>query len=344
MRQTIYLIIHAFIIFLVTSCAAVPWQMKIENPKMINLVWPPEPNPVKVSYLGEIQGFTQTEESLLVTLFGKSDAGKILKPVAMAVGDDGRVAVVDSGRKGVHLFLPSAKKYQLIKQAGDDEFVSPVSVIFDATLRVMISDSQLNKVFLYDQNGVFLREITSSSVTFSRPTGVCFHSQEKSFYIVDTIASKIHNFDEAGRYLGFLGMRGSGKGEFNLPTHIAAGPNGRIFVNDAMNFRAQIIAPPDNFVASFGRHGNGSGDFAMPKGIAVDRWGVIYIAETLFDRVQLFNDRGEYLMSIGAKGTGHGEFWMPSGLFIDRHDRLYVCDTYNGRIQVFQLHSRQGGE
>ncbi len=262
-----------------------------------------------------------------------------MQPVAIAIAKDGRIAIADWKRKGVHLFLPDQKKYLfLYKAEKDQEIQSPVSVAF-GNMELYVSDSALQKVLVYDRNGTFLKSIDGvGTQPFGRPTGLSFQENGGLLHVADTTRNCIHVFDIDHGHVRSIGSRGAGIGGLNFPTSIALDSRGRLFINDTMNFRVQIYDPGKGFVAAFGRHGDGSGDFAMPKGLAVDRWGVIYVADSLFDAVQLFDQSGHFLLTIGSQGTGAGEFWMPSGLFIDDRDRLYVCDTYNGRIQIFQLY------
>ena len=327
---------------LLVACAPVEWMAVIEG-ESAGLEWPPAPNPLKVRYLGEIRGFKEIGRSLAGFLVGTSKtAGKIIKPVAVTVGLDGRIAVADLGRRAVHLYIPAEKKYRLIYQTGTAELQSPVGVTFDDSLRLYVADSVLQKVFVFDPAGTIVKEIVAAGQTaFKRPTGLAFQKKDGLLYIVDTGLHQIHIFSAESGYRYSFGTRGIGEGEFNVPTHIGAGPDGRLYINDTMNFRVQIFEPQKGFVAKFGRHGNGSGDFAMPKGVGVDRWGIIYVVDTLFDNVQLFDQEGHFLLTIGGRGYAAGEFWLPNGLFIDHQDRLYVCDTYNQRVEIFQLFDNQ---
>ena len=324
------------------ACAPMKWDATLGEPATLS--WPPMPNPKKVEYIGSLRQFTPVGRSLRTMVFGQDQAGMIVKPVAIAVGGDGRMAVADAGKRGVHFYVPSQQKYLLLSKAGKDDFVSPVSVIFDGSLNLLVSDSMLGKVFLFDGDGKYAKEIIPpKKESFVRPTGLAYQDIDNQLYVVDSKTSQVNIFDNHGQYLNSFGKRGSGDGELNIPTHISTGPEGRIYVNDAMNFRTQVFTPQGRFVSRFGHHGDGSGDFAMPKGIAIDQRGVIYVAEILFDTVQMFSTKGDYLLSLGSKGQGPAEFWMPSGLFIDRENKLYVCDTYNQRIQIFQLYGADGG-
>ncbi len=324
------------------ACAPSKWNANLGAPA--KLTWPPPPNPTRIEYLGSLHRFTPEGKSLRTIIFGHDRAGTIIKPVAICMGDDGRMAIVDAEKRGVHLFIPNQQRYMLLTRAGDESFKSPVSAIFDANLNLAISDSTRANVFLFDSDGKFVKEISPPpQLAFVRPTGLAYQEMDNRLYVVDSKANLVNIFSGQGQYLTSFGKRGMNKGDLNIPTHIAAGPDGKIYVNDAMNFRVQIFNPQGEYSSGFGHHGDGSGDFAMPKGIAVDRSGVVYVAETLFDAVQLFSRKGDYLLTLGSQGRGPGEFWMPSGLFIDRENKLYVCDTFNQRIQVFQLYGPEGG-
>jgi DNA-binding beta-propeller fold protein YncE len=324
-------------ILLLAACAPVKWAMVRD--KTADLKWPTPPNPVKVVYNGEISGFRPTGKSLFTQLFGRGKGGEIIKPVAVAVGGDGRIAIADAALMAVHLFVPTQQKYILLTHAGSKRLQSPVSVVFTRDLKLFVSDSVLRKVFLFNMAGKLEKVLDAvGNGTFIRPTGLTIRPDNNYLYVADAGSHRLEIFDPEGAYAGSFGKRGVGKGEFNFPTHLASDYKGQIYINDAMNFRVQVLSDKNKVSAMFGRHGNGSGDFAMSKGIAVDRHGTIYVVDTLFDRVQLFNIQGDYLMSFGGRGTAAGQFWLPSGVFIDDyHQQMYVCDTYNKRVQVFDL-------
>lgn len=326
----------------VFACAPVKWDTVLDEPATLS--WPPLPNPKKIEYLGTLREFTPVGRSLRTVIFGQNPSMELAKPVAITVGADGRMAIADAGKRGVHFFIPSQQKYVLLTKANEEELQSPVSVMFDGGLNLVVSDSMLAKVFVFDGNGNYVKEIIPPrNRAFVRPTGIAYSEASRQLYVVDSKLNQVVIFDDQGQYLRSFGKRGAGNGELNIPTHIATDLTGKVYVNDAMNFRAQVFTAMGDFTTMFGHHGDGSGDFAMPKGVAVDRSGTIYVAETLFDAVQLFSPKGDYLLTLGSQGQGPAEFWMPTGLFIDRDNKLYVCDTYNKRIQIFQLYGTEGG-
>jgi DNA-binding beta-propeller fold protein YncE len=326
-------------LFFTASCSPAEWEAKIE--KKTVLVWPPAPNPVKAEYQGELTAFVQSGTSLANIIIGKNEeTGVLKKPVAIAVARDGRMAIADLKAQGVFFFVPQKKTLQVLYKTDKGDLESPVGVAFDKNLNLYVSDSLLNIIAVYDEAGNFIKKLEyAGKEPFGRPTGLVFDNQRDLLFVADTASHNIHVFHAAKGYQHSLGIRGSQKGEFNFPTHIALDGQHKLFVNDTMNFRVQIFTRDETFADQFGHHGNGSGDFAMPKGLAVDKWGVVYVVDNLFDTIQLFDERGNFLLNIGSRGTGPGELWLPSGLFIDDQDRLYVCDTYNNRIQLFQLYN-----
>lgn len=317
-------------------CAPLRWIPVTQIDTEIS--WPPPPDDPKVRYLGILTGFHQEGQTLSTLLFGKSNQGKIIKPVAIVRGHDERLAIADQGRNGVHLYLPVNLEYRFIDEAEGERIQSPVGVAFDDEGKLYVTESLLGKILVYDNQGNFHSTITmAGNEKIKRPTGIVFNAYDQQLYVSDTLSHHILVFNKNGHFVSRLSGRGETLGTLNFPTHLSCDQRGNLYIVDSMNFRVQIYSPITLAWQMFGRHGNGSGDFASPKGIDVDKNGIIYISEALFDTVQLFDNTGRYLLAVGRQGHGSGEFSMPSGLTIDKKERLYVCDTYNQRIQVFQI-------
>jgi DNA-binding beta-propeller fold protein YncE len=335
-------VIPAAFILLLTLCGCATKWMIHTQPAEANLQWSQSPGGTIIRHVMTMDGFSETGTSFSYTmrtiLYGKNEGEKLIKPVDVAVGADGRIAIADPGSKSVHLFLPKEERYIRVDKAGTEDLQSPVAVIFDDDLELYLSDSIIKKVFVFDREGKYLRTIDKSYFTgFQRPTGLAYNGINKILYVLDTLSNEVTAYDLEGKTLFTFGERGLQKGQFNYPTHLFFSAEGLLYVTDAMNFRVQMFDAYGDLENSFGHHGDGSGDFAMPKGVAADRNGTIYVVDTLFDSVQLFDRKGRYLLNFGSRGVDQGEFWLPSGLFIDRNNKIYVCDTFNGRVQVFQI-------
>jgi tripartite motif-containing protein 2/3/tripartite motif-containing protein 71 len=78
-----------------------------------------------------------------------------------------------------------------------------------------------------------------------------------------------------------FGRKGSGDGEFNHPTTVAA-HGGEVFVVDHCNHRVQVFAPGEHgrlaFARAIGSYGEAAGQFDRPWGVAVVR-GLLLVSE-----------------------------------------------------------------
>jgi DNA-binding beta-propeller fold protein YncE len=317
------------------------WTLRTARPAGV-LQWPYQPNNAKVTYVESLSGLARKRDSssvLRAIVFGgeEADRNAFVLPVAVAIGSDGRIAVADMGRRCVHLYIPGQQRYIQLSGSDQERIASPVGVVFDADLRLYLTDST-GTLFAFGADGglLFTRQMAGTE-RLQRPTGITYSPRTKLLYVVDTLANKIHALGTNGDFAFSFGGRGEARGQFNFPTHIFRSSAGELYVTDALNFRVEIFDEQGNIQGFFGHHGDGSGDLAMPKGVAVDRDGVVYVVDGLFDTVQLFNRQGDFLLTLGQRGSDFGEFWLPSGAFISDHDELYVCDTYNRRIQVFRI-------
>ena len=324
-----------------SGCAST-WSPAVES-GADPMQWHDSSNAPVARQLTTIRGFKETGTTmpnrLKSIVFGKrTEDTTIVRPVAVAIGPDKRIAIADIGHPCVHLYVPSEQRYRKIYSAGPEQLRTPVNVVFDDQSRLYVSDSSNRSIYVFDRAGEYLFPIKKAgNEPLQRPTGLSYDRGRKVLYAVDTLANKVYAFTTSGTLLFSFGGPGEKNGQFNFPTHIAIAPDGRLYIVDAMNFRVQVFDAAGAFRSSFGHHGNGSGDFAMPKGIAVDKAGVIYVVDTLFDNIQLFNVNGGFLFTIGSRGSGKGEFSMPSGLYLDNENKLYVCDTYNQRVQIIQV-------
>ncbi len=338
-RQSLRIIL--FLFFLIGTfggCAA------NQKPVLVNpagqLVWPSPPETPRILYLQSIEVFSDTGtkktwlSKTMDSLFGQEKTERTLLRPYSVFTDDAGIYITDPGLQVLHVFDIQNRKYHQIREAGDQEFMSPIGVSIDGNGEIYLSDSALRKVFVFDQGGNFLREIGSPD-TLLRPTGIALH--EERVYVVDTHGHRVSVFSKKdGRLLFSFGNNGTAQGEFHFPTNIFIGNDGLLYITDSMNFRVQIFDRDGNVRSAFGRLGDGAGDFSKPKGIAVDSEGHIYVTDAHFDNVQIFDRDGRLLLVFGGSGSGDGEIILPAGIFIDKENRIYVADSYNKRIQVFR--------
>jgi predicted membrane-bound mannosyltransferase/DNA-binding beta-propeller fold protein YncE len=144
-----------------------------------------------------------------------------------------------------------------------------------------------------------------------------------------------------------FGGQGNQPGLLDHPRDISAGPDGNLYVADALNSRIVVFSPDGAYLNQLGTPGSveqnaPGGTFHEPWGIAVGNDGKIYIADTWNHRVQVLDQNGTFLQTWGAfeqvpPGTvGRPDgFWGPRDIAVDAQNRVYVADTGNKRVRVY---------
>lgn len=305
-------------------------------------VWPPPPEKPRITYLWSLYSFAAQGEGITDYITQEGGAGGfvdlpyMLKPYGIHAAND-KLYIVDQGIPRVSVI--DLKTQELLHFGFEDigRLQMPIAIAVDNRGRMFVTDSEAATVNIYEPSGAFSGHLGDKGF-FRRPTGIVVEQTTQRVYILDTAEHKVQVFDaDSGAYRFSFGQRGSGNGEFNYPTHIASGADGRIYINDAMNFRIQIFDRDGRFIFAFGKQGDAYDDIDKPKGIAVDTFGHIYLVDTMQDMIKIFNDKGDLLLFFGGQGVAPGTFSMPTGISIDDHNRIYVADTYNHKIQAFKL-------
>ena len=145
-----------------------------------------------------------------------------------------------------------------------------------------------------------------------------------------------------------FGESGKGPGQFRLPRHICALPDGNLCISDSVNQRLQIVNSEGVFQYSIGEPGSGTGQLRGPCGVACEG-GHLFVVEGGNHRVQkLALADGAPLGKAGSHGSkNNGELWCPHGVTIAKGS-AYVADYINGRVVVYDIsnmeHLRTFGE
>lgn len=262
----------------------------------------------------------------------------LLKPFALALDEQDNLCVTDTGANAV-CFLDrranrwlrwSALEHRGARGRSTVLFASPVAVAKRGET-IFVADSARGCVLAFDLKGQLQFQITNR---LHRPSGLTLAGER--LWVADAAQHAVLAFSLRGELLTTLGRRGTGPGEFNFPTHLAADDGGRLYVTDSMNARVQVFDVEGGFVAQLGKPGDSPGHFGRPKGVAVDRRGRVYVVDALFDTVQIFDREGRLLLNLGEPGAGPGEFWLPNGIAISRNDEIFIADAYNRRIQLLR--------
>ena len=342
------------LLLLLSGCAEVKYTMHLDpdlKPNRTTRVWPEAPEKPRYRYVGQLLGEDNLEADKatsansgikflqwLVGLTGRErEKNELQRPQAGMTDEQGRIYVTDVARHAVFVFDQALGKMLTWDQALENtSFITPIGIAQGARGEILVVDAELAAVIRLNRDGKPLGVFGVGEL--ERPTGLARDALHGRIYVSDTYAHEIKVYDDDGRLLEVIGMRGDGDdvGEMNFPTHLSFAA-GKLYVTDSMNARILVFDPEGRQIRSFGRRGRYVGELTRPKGVAVDSSGNIYVVESFYDNLLVFNDKGQLLLPIGGTGKEIGQFYLPSGVWTDSSDRIYVADMFNGRVVIFQF-------
>jgi sugar lactone lactonase YvrE len=310
-------------------------------------LWPPPPEQPRYQYEATLRnGRSVRDESALAEMrrriTGEDDArASFGKPLAVAAGQ-GRAYVTDTEGRRVFVFDFVRRRTFSFGLRLEGELKKPAGIALDREGRVYVVDATARRLVVYDGLGLYLGQIDGRR-DWVRPTAVAVEPDGQRLFVVDaggveSDSHRVWRYGERGRSLGVLGRRGNGEGEFNLPADVAVGPDGKLWVLDAGNFRVQAFDTHGRFVRSFGSVGNGIGQFARPRGLAVDREGLVYVSDAMLCNVQVFRDDGALLLALGARAQRDepGRYLLPARVGSDDGGRIYIVDQFLHKVEVLR--------
>jgi len=300
-------------------------------------VWPDPPDPPRIAYQHSLS--TPAEFGSKVSTFARfgqwlTGTGKredrLRKPFGLTLDENENLCLTDTGANTVCFFDRAAHRWHSWNKVGPVRFLSPVSVA-KRYGTFFVADSTLGRVIVFREDGKLGLQITNH---LQRPCAVTILND--NLFVADSQRHTVVKFDLAGNFLKEFGSRGSGEGQFNFPTHLAADNTGMLYVTDSMNSRIQKFTAEGEYKGAVGKLGDSPGHFGRPKGIALDTAGRLYALDAMFDNFQIFDRDGRLMLAIGETGSQPGQFWLANGIAISRDNQIYVADPYNRRIQVFK--------
>ncbi len=132
-----------------------------------------------------------------------------------------------------------------------------------------------------------------------------------------------------------------------LPSDVAIGSNGRVYVVDSGNHRIAVFERNGKRITTFASRGNGPGQLRDPVGIGIDHAGLVYVADKGNRRIQIFSAEGKFVRSLPVKVDGKDI--APIDVAIDASGKtIYVTGNTNHKVMAFsptgKLLSQWGGE
>lgn len=162
------------------------------------------------------------------------------------------------------------------------------------------------RLFEFDQNGVFVREIGQGlyGLVFAHAVRV---DRDDNIWVVDEGSNMVIKFNPAGRVILTIGRRPEA-------------------VEELTNFTGQGAYTGANRPYSFNR----------PTDVAWDAQGNIFVSDGYGDsRVVKYDRNGRFIKSAGVRGSEPGQLNLPHTLAADAQGNIYIGDRSNARVQVW---------
>jgi hypothetical protein len=204
--------------------------------------------------------------------------------------------------------IPYDSVPNFLKLPAGTYFGEDVGVARDSKGNVYVytRSGEASRLFEFDPNGAFMREIGRGVYGFQMAHGVRVDPQD-NIWVVDEGTDTIMKFNQAGRVVMVLGRRSEAVDGL-VPTPGRGAP--------------LPVAGP----YAFGR----------PTDIAWDSAGNIFISDGYTNsRVVKYDKTGHFIRSVGTRGTAPTQMNTPHSIQVDAAGNVYVADRGNNRIQVF---------
>ena len=220
--------------------------------------------------------------------------------------------------------------------------------------------SQATRLFEFDANGTYLREIGAGLYGFVFAHAVRVDPQD-NIWAVDEGSNMVIKFNPEGRVVMTLGRRpepldalagpppkasseAPGKYTFSRPTDVGWDPDGNIFVSDGYgNSRVVKYDKNGNYITSIGTKGSEPGQFNLPHTLAVDAKGNVYVGDRSNRRIQVLDDDLKFKAiydNVGAPwevcvSPGPHQYLFSSNSFPDTNDSTLA--TVTGEVYKMEL-------
>lgn len=260
----------------------------------LSLIWPNPPEPARIAYLKTIE-----------------------KPQDIGAGTG---------------FF--AKLAEFILGARVDDIVKPYGVAVDSGGRIVVADTALRRVHIFDGREKKYNFIEDAGKeTFSSPIAVAVDASD-NIYVTDSVLGKVFAYNKKGAVL-FDFKAGE------RPTGIAVDKEDKkLYVSDTISHSINVYDLKGNLIRTIGKFGVKPGEFNYPVDLFVDKNGELYVIDAMNYRVQIFDKTGKFISMFGHQGDGTGDLGRPKGIAVDRDGNIYIADALFDTVQIFDREGR----
>lgn len=217
-------------------------------------------------------------------------AGRLQRPVNVAIDSDGTKYVTDLGRNQVMVYDANER---FVVAFGEKGQFRPADTLVVGE-RLYVSDLQSDQILVLDKrSGKLLFKFGDEGEgKLGQPTNLAL-TPEGDIYVVETGNFRVSRFTPEGKLVSRFGQVGQVHGSFARPKGIAVDRAGRVYVGDSAFQNVQIFDAQGRVLMAFGQPADGSPGMNLPAGVSID-----------YDNVELFSKHAapgfevEYLIVV----------------------------------------------
>jgi len=248
------------------------------------------------------------------------------------------IFVSDMGRNTVVVFDEYGN--QRFAFTGDDHFAVPLDleVTEDGFIYVLGSTANGRHIFVFDYDGLFLKEIKLVVPDGSIGSVTSFAlDSAKNIYLLASTEMQILGFDKDGNYVRTTRIESSSSDSTDSQEVILGSISivgNRILVPSSMDGNLNVYDLTGRLVAQIGRKGSKAGELNFPVAATIYNNEMYMVLDKHRYNVVCYDLTGKFLGEFGGKGFRNGWFYHPTMIETDNNGHVYVGQIYDGRIQV----------
>jgi DNA-binding beta-propeller fold protein YncE len=312
--------------------------------------------------LGDLPAVRGVEPVWQVYGPGEGDPALFDRPMGVAVGENDRIYVTDSGNNRVCVFdsngrfirqfgsfgsAKPAQGYEATYVAGSLNY--PVGIDTDDDGNVYVASFYNDSIEVYDAEGNPLRRFPDPTLPVGKGSsgyggaGIAVTDVAVSgdrVYALD--AYQVFIFTTEGELVGQWGKPGNSPRDTEHPNGIAVSEDGEtVYVSDSNHSRVTAFTTTGEVLWQVGEIPEGIGDteagaLELPRGITVLPDGSILVADVFAFTLVRISAEGEVLGDYGERGVEPGQFNFTNDVESFR-SFVAIADKENGRLQLVRI-------
>jgi tripartite motif-containing protein 71 len=304
-----------------------------------------------------VQVFGESGNHILNVARGapRDTTGGMGSPFGVAGDPDGNMWVADQSNSRIVEFTSTGKWLQTIGFGGGPNpaenyaigcggglMMAPTSLTIDPVSRdVFVTDIYCKNVFVYDGNGVFLRQFNYAIPGLPVPRGIGLDSANPPNVYVVTFNNLVYVFDENGNMLRAFPPVPT-LTDVADPRGLAVdNVNNRVYVVGAQNQKVVVFSTSGLYIATWSSAG--ATPFNSIRYVTTDQLGDVYVSDMFGYSVHKFDSSGNVLpWATAPEPPPNGGWNRLDGVATDPiNGNVYGVDSFANRIQYF---STAGGQ